>query len=216
MSTKQCNTIVTGKINNFLWKRMPIEHEYINIVFCVSDYTNKNLNIFENTLNPSTKKSLKHILNIMPMCCITDIKTYKEFVSSKKINFQDILNEKECKIENLDEKTIKELNEKICKINNKKTYIFSYDEKNKNEILNIKINNEFNDMHKICIGKFENIPKNVLGVSDYIFFDNQKELNKYFESSHHNIRIQNSTTLIYAIDKCNYKDFHLFSFDKYL
>jgi hypothetical protein len=71
-------------------------------------------------------------------------------------------------------------------------------------------------MHKICIGEINNIPKDIISLADYILFEDINVLNEYLQSFNHNIRITNSNTSIYILDKCNYEYYKLFSFDKYI
>jgi len=126
------------------------------------------------------------------------------------------------------------LKEKIKKVENKKTCIFTYNtiadtdtvknvninekfyDKTLKNVLDMSINNNFNESHKICIGEINNIPKNIISVADYIFFENMDILNEYFQTFNYNIRIQTSNTQLYLIDKCNYEYYQLFSFTKHL
>jgi hypothetical protein len=55
--TEKINTIKTEQFNNFIWKRIPIEHNYITIACCLSEYKENNSeNFFENIPNERTKK----------------------------------------------------------------------------------------------------------------------------------------------------------------
>jgi hypothetical protein len=225
--TEKINTIKTDSFNNFIWKRLPIEHEYITIAFCVSDFkTNSdNSNDLNDFLNKDVQKLLQYVLNIMPFKCILNVDNYKEFIEFNK----DKEDKKPLKniIDNIHEYDYLEKNEleqtekNINKLNNKKTYIFTYtdNEEDENKILknifDISINEHFSETHKICIGEIKNIPKNILSISDYIFFENKDILNQYLEQSNHNIRINTTNSSVYLIDKCNYEYFHLFLFNKH-
>lgn len=233
MSTEnKITTIKTDLFNNFNWKRLPIEHDYITIVFCLDKYKNMdNSNIFmDNIINDNIKKAIKYILNIMPYQCIIDVEKYNNFVifkENKHIVENNLTHEldkldKIDKLKNCDD--IQILKDKIHKIQNKKTFLFTYNsqnEKNDTEhtlknMYNISINSHFNDTHKICIGELNSIPKSILSVADYIFFENKDIINNYFETFHHNIRIQTSNTELYMLDKCNYEYYQLFNFDKHI
>ena len=224
--TEKINTIKTEQFNNFIWKRIPIEHDYITIALCLSDYKKNNSeNLFENISNESTKKLLQYIINIMPSYCVVNVENFSDFIFHK--NNESDLDLKKIKNTSLN-KDIEYLEKRIKKINNKKTYIFKYSSNNseiesKNDeninlkkILNLGISNHFNETHKLCIGEIENIPKHILCMADYVFFEDKDILNKYLEMFHHNIRINKSNTSIYLLDKCNYEYYNLFSFNNHL
>jgi hypothetical protein len=240
-SIEKTITVKTEFFDNFIWKKLPLEHDYITIVFCISKFKNTEQSpneFLENIENENIKKSIKYILNIMPCQCFVNIGSYNEF--KNYINDNDLvsitnkLNEKNSEIENLSENELLKLKEKIKKVENKKTCIFTYNtipdidmEKNVNinekfydktlkNVLDMSINNNFNESHKICIGEINNIPKNIISVADYIFFENMDIINEYFQTFNYNIRIQTSNTQLYLIDKCNYEYYQLFSFTKHL
>ena len=83
-------------------------------------------------------------------------------------------------------------------------------------LFKITMNKNFNKLHRVCIGDIINIPKDTLSISDYIFFDDIEQINKYLRLSNYNIEIKGTDSKIYLVDKCNYKDCHLFSFDNYI
>jgi hypothetical protein len=101
----------------------------------------------------------------------------------------------------------------VKNITRKLTYVNFYNENNKKDILNITMNKNFNKLHRVCVGDITNIPKDTLSISDYIFFDNIEQINKYFSLSNYNIELNSTNSKIYLVDKCNYKDCQLFSFD---
>lgn len=227
--TDKINTIKTDKFNNFMWKRIPIDHDYITIVFCVSEYKNTSENFFDNLTNDNIKRALKYVLNVMPLKCVVNVQTYEQFIDEFNNIEKDTLLEKnidilEKKI-NMKENDVNYLKKKVNNLNNKKTYIFNYSDDKSDDtvyletkkICDISINNHFHETHKVCIGRIDNIPKNILSISDYIFFENREVLNKYLESYNHNMRINSNNTYngMYVIDKCNYEYYHLFSFNKY-
>jgi hypothetical protein len=230
--TEKINTIKTEQFNNFIWKRIPIEHDYITIACCLSDYKENNSeNLFENISNETTKKLLQYIINIMPSYCVFNIEKFSDFIfhKNKKIEPNNELSKlKNIKFksgsDNPSEKDLEYIEEKIKKLNNKKTYIFTYpfnntvegEQDNLKKMLNLSISNHFNETHKLCFGKIENIPKHILCMADYIFFEDKDVLNKYLEMFNHNIRINKSNTSIYVLDKCNYEYYNLFSFNNYL
>ena len=130
---------------------------------------------------------------------------------------------------------INKLKNKLKNIYKKKTFIFNYyDNKDKiNEtpnnkecemfcdkkyscMYNVSLNEHFNDTHKLCIGEIENIPKYILSIADYIFFDSKENINKYLESYAHFLRVGSSNASLYLIDKCNYEYYQLFHFNKHL
>lgn len=232
---KKSTTIKTELFDYFTWKRLPIEHEYITIVFCLEKYRNidNSDDFMKNIEQENIKKAIKYILNIMPYQCIINIdryisfKEYKEETDDKDLfilkldKLENILNDNE---NNINEYNFKSLKDKIQKINNKKTYLFTYTnnqtektiENSLKNMLDISINSHFNETHKVCIGEIKNIPKNILCVADYIFFENKDVLNEYLELLNHNIRIKTSNTPLYLLDKCNYEYYQLFSFYKHL
>ena len=83
-------------------------------------------------------------------------------------------------------------------------------------MFNVSINSDFNITHKLYIGEIDNISKYTLSIADYIFFENKDVLNKYLQSQNHNIRIKESDTPLYLLDKCNYEYYQLFSFKKHI
>jgi hypothetical protein len=232
-------TIKTDFFDNFIWKKLPLEHEYITIVFCVSKFKNTKQNpndFLENIENENIKKSIKYILNVMPCQCFVNISSYTEF--KKYINDNNLVsitnklnkhtqNDTKGTITDVSENELLKLKEKIKKVESKKTCIFTYDTSINNEsnnfydktlknVFDMSINNNFNESHKICIGEINDIPKNIISVADYIFFENMDILNEYFKTFNYNIRIQTSNTPLYLIDKCNYEYYQLFSFTKHL
>jgi hypothetical protein len=222
------STIKTGLFNNFVWNRLPIEHDYITIIFCLDKYKNTdNSNDFLLPIeNEDTKNAIKYILNIMPYKCIINIDDYSNYryyrdnMTYNKDNKDDTIIEKLDKLniknkDTINKTEIEYIKNKLKKIEEKKTYIFTYDE-NKNKILNMSIDLEFNNTHRVCIGELENISKCCLSVSDYIFFENIDILNKYLETQNHNLRIKKSDAPIYLIDKCNYEYYNLFNFNKHI
>ena len=224
--TEKINTIKTEHFNNFIWKRIPIEHDYITIACCLSEYKENNSeNLFENVSNETTKKLLQYIINIMPSYCVFNIEKFSDFIFHKDKIIES--NSELSKLKNIkcsSEKDLEYIEEKIKKLNNKKTYIFTYpssnilegEEENLKKMLNLSISNYFNETHKLCFGKIENIPKHILCMADYIFFEDKDVLNKYLEIFNHNIRITKSNTSIYVLDKCNYEYYNLFSFNNCL
>lgn len=230
---KKITTIKTDFFDNFTWKKLPLEHDYITIVFCTSKFKKRSNEFFENIENENMKKSIKYILNIMPCQCFVNISNYNEFknyINDKNLtSITNKWNEKSGII-NVSEDELLKLKEKIKKVENKKTCIFTYNtinldnntnttEKYDNTLKNVfdmSINNSFNESHKICIGEIDNIPKSILSVADYIFFENIDIINKYFQTSNYNIRIQTSNTSLYLIDKCNYEYYQLFNFTNHL
>lgn len=210
------STIKTDLFNNFKWKRLPIEHEYITIIFCLDKYkkiynSDDFLSCVENT---NTKRAIKYILNIMPYKCIVNIDDYSNYKYYKDKLEKNI--EVDKMIEKIKTKSdINIIKDRLNKLEEKKSYIFTYDE-NSNKILNITFDSEFNETHRLCIGEIENIPKYNLSVADYIFFENKDILNKYLESQNHNLRIKTSNAELYLIDKCNYEYYNLFNFTKHI
>lgn len=232
MSIEKTITIKTDLFDNFSWKKLPLEHDYVTVVFCISKFKNTELssdNFLENIENENIKKSIKYILNIMPCQCVVNIDNYETFknyikndnsvTSSKLKNLNEPTNT--TKPTFVDEDELFNLTEKIKKIENKKTCIFTYDtekyyDKTLQNIFDMSINNNFNESHKLCIGEINKIPKNIISIADYIFFENMDILNEYFQTFNYNIRIQTSNTQLYLIDKCNYEYYQLFSFTKHL
>ena len=222
--TKEKTTIKTDFFDNFYWKKLPIENDYITIIFCLDKYKdNDKYDFMKNIENDKIKKALTYILNIMPYKCIVNVDSYNNFIEYKnEINKDDTgkkLNELKTKLKN--NTNLEFLEKKMEKINNKKTYLFTYTseqfiENNLKNIFDISINKHFNETHKVCVGELENIPKTILSVADYIFFENKDILNKYFEMLNHNIRIQTSNAELFLLDKCNYEHYQLFNFNKHL
>lgn len=243
-------TVLTNNFNNFKWKRLPLEHDYISIIFCIDNYNPNNIDNSNNTfnvnnanvdkmtiedviknINTDTQKAIKYILNIMPYQCVLNLNNYNIFLQYIKNDtispiITDIENNEDIKKE---EKNI--LIKKISKFNNKKTFIqlFNSFENNSNDvnnidksinnIYNITINNHFNEIHRLCIGDLDNIPKSVLSVADFVFFENKETLNKYLKSMNHNVIIQNSKTQqgsLYLLDKCNHENYQLYNFNKHI
>jgi hypothetical protein len=229
---KNINTITTIKtefFNSFMWKRLPLEHNYITIVFCLDDYKNTdNTDDFINNINDENiKKAIKYILNIMPYQCVIDVDNYNNFLYYKNNDEKQDSNEDLFKkIEDgklpCTEDEINKIKNNLKYILNKKTFIFNYysdnvqNDKNFSYMYNISVNEHFNDTHKLCIGEIQNIPKSILSVADYIFFDSKETINKYLESHGHFLRVSSSNASLYLIDKCNYEYYQLFHFNKHL
>jgi hypothetical protein len=216
------STINTKSFDNFNWKRLPLEHDYVTIIFCLDNFkiTDNSSDILSFIENENTKKAIKYILNIMPHECIINIDDYLNYQHYKdnKDNKDNILlklDKLNVKYNILNDDNIKFLEEKIKSINDKKTYIFTYND-NMNKYLNITLDSKFNETHRLCIGEIDNIPKYNLSVADYIFFENKDILNKYLESQKHNLRITSSNAPFYLLDKCNYQYYHLFNFNKHI
>ena len=217
---KEKTTIKTDNFDNFNWKKLPIEQDYITIIFCIESYKDNDKYYFmKNVENDKIKKALTYILNIMPYKCIVNVDSYNNFIEYKnEIDNNELsIKLKKLKIEN---NNFENLENKINKISNKKTYLFTYTNEQYTEnslknIFDISINTHFNETHKICIGELKNIPKSILSIADYIFFENKDILNNYFEMLNHNIRIQTSNSELFLLDKCNYEHYQLFNFDKH-
>jgi len=233
-------TISIDNFNKFYWKTLPIEKEYCNITFCTSclteekdklhepdnstetndDINTDNISYYLNKINnQDTQNTLKYIFDIMPFTCILNIESYEMFLNSEKLKNEIETNthiNKENFKKSIDEEQINDTLNIVKNITRKLTYINFYNEKNKKDILNITMNKNFNKIHRVCIGDITNIPKDTLSISDYIFFDNIEQINKYFRLSNYNIEINYTNSKIYLIDKCNYKDSQLFSFDNYI
>jgi len=224
------NRIISiDNFNNFYWKSLPTEKDYCNITLCTSNIvkdtdmlseTDKdNISYYINKINnENTQKTLKYIIDIMPFTCILNIDSYSMFLNSEtlKENIGTNTNIDKNSLKQIDEKKLEETLNIVKNTTKKITYINFCDEKNKKDILNITINKNFNKIHRICFGDIDNIPKDTLSVSDYIFFDSIEQINKYFKLSNYNIEINNTNSKIYLVDKCNYKDCQLFSFDNYI
>ena len=223
---KKTTTIKTDLFNNFIWKRFPIEHDYITILFCLDKYKNTdNSDDFMKYIeNDDIKKAITYILNIMPYKCVININDYSNY----KFYKDDLDNNKELdnlikKIDKLSKDT-NTLKERIKNIENKKTFVFScdkepidnYTNESLSKMFNVSINSDFNITHKLYIGEIDNISKYTLGIADYIFFENKDVLNNYLQSQNHNIRIKDSDTPLYLLDKCNYEYYQLFSFKKHI
>lgn len=226
---KKTTTIKTDLFNNFIWKRFPIEHDYITILFCLDNYKNTdNSDDFMKYIeNDEIKKAISYILNLMPYKCIINVNDYLNYKFYKD-NLDD---NKELdfiikKIDKLQQdQDTNSLKERIKKIENKKTFIFSCNSREivndlKNEslskMLDVTLNLDFNNTHKLYIGEIENFSKYTLTIADYIFFENKNALNKYLELQNHNIRIKESDSSLYLLDKCNYEHYQLFNFRKHL
>jgi len=224
---KKTTTIKTDLFNSFIWKRFPIDHDYITILFCLDKYKNTdNSDDFMKYIeNDDIKKAITYILNIMPYKCIININDYSNYKYYKdNLDENKELNNLIKKIDDLDKDTIL-LKERIKKIENKKTFIFSSDNKgitydftneSLSKMFNVTINSDFNITHKLYIGEIRNISKYTLSVADYIFFENKNVLNKYLESQNHNIRIKDSDSPLYLLDKCNYEYYQLFNFKRHI
>jgi hypothetical protein len=193
MSTlNKTTTIKTQYFNNFTWKRLPLEHDYINIVFCVSNYKNKDKtnNFLENINNENIKKAIKYILNIMPYQCIVNIDNYNNFINNiNNIEISspilDKINNNKMKIDN--KNNINILKNKVKKNNNKKTYIFTYE--SENDCDNVKDtnnenylnnndndndnndNNNYNNYKECKYNSVEQQLKNILNYSINIHFN---------------------------------------------
>lgn len=217
---KEKTTIKTDNFDNFNWKKLPIEQDYITIIFCLENYKDSDkYDFMKNIENDKIKRALTYILNIMPYKCIVNVDYYNNFIEYKnEIDNNELsIKLKKLKIEN---NNFENLENKINKISNKKTYLFTYTNEQYTEnslknIFDISINTHFNETHKICIGELKNIPKSILSIADYIFFENKDILNNYFEMLNHNIRIQTSNSELFLLDKCNYEHYQLFNFDKH-
>lgn len=213
------STIKIDLFNNFIWKRLPVEHDYITIIFCLDEY--KNTDNSDDFLlfikNENTKKAIKYILNIMPYKCIVNIDDYSNYKYykdnlEKNVELDKMIN----KIQKLEiDKDINTVKDRLNNSQLKKSYIFTYDN-TPNKLLNIAFNSDFNETHRLCIGEIDNIPKYNLCVADYIFFENKDILNKYLETQNHTLRINSSNAQLYLIDKCNYEYYNLFNFDKHV
>lgn len=224
---KKTTTIKTDLFNSFIWKRFPIDHDYITILFCLDEYKNTdNSDDFMKYIeNDDIKKAITYILNIMPYKCIININDYSNYKYYKdNLEENKELNNLIKKIDDLDKDT-NLLKERIKKIENKKTFIFSSDNKgitddftneSLSKMFNVTINSDFNITHKLYIGEIGNISKYTLSVADYIFFENKNVLNKYLESQNHNIRIKDSDSPLYLLDKCNYEYYQLFNFKRHI
>ena len=223
-------TISIDNFNNFYWKTLPIEKDYCNITMCTShlndtnetntDDDKDNISYYINNINNKvTQETLKYILDIMPFTCVLNIESYEMFINSEKLK-NDIENNTNINKNNfkqyINEEKINEVSNIIKNTTRKLTYVNFYNEKNKQDILNITMNKNFNKLHRVCIGDIINIPKDTLSISDYIFFDDIEQINKYLRLSNYNIEIKGTDSKIYLVDKCNYKDCHLFSFDNYI
>lgn len=218
-------TISTDNFNNFYWKSLPIEKDYCNVTICTSNMIepqceNKDeISYYINKINNvNTQKTLNYILDIMPFTCILNIESYEMFLNSEKLkdNIETNTRIDEKKFKDISNKKINDTINIIKKITSKITYVNFYNENNKQDILNISMNKKFDKMHRVCIGDISNIPKDTLSLSDYIFFDSIDQINKYFRLSNFRIEIRDTNSKIYLVDKCNYKDYQLFSFDNYI
>jgi len=221
--------IFTDNFNKFYWKSLPIEKDYCNITLCTSYLTNISDNnnsteykddisyYINNINNANTQKTLKYILDIMPFICILNIESYEMFLNSENLkdDIETSTNIDKNNLKNIDQNKIDKVSDIVKNTTRKLTYINFYDKK-KDDILNITINKNFNKIHRVCIGDISNIPKDTLSVSDYIFFDDIEQINKYFLLSNYHISIKDTNSKIYLVDKCNYKDYQLFSFENYI
>ena len=164
---KKITTVKTEFFDNFIWKKLPLEHDYITIVFCVSKFKNteqSSNNFLENIENESIKKSIKYILNIMPCQCFVNISSYNEFKNyindNNSVLLSNKLNENIIRNSNSDcsENELLKLKEKIKMIENKKTCIFTYCaetnvplkfyDKTLKNVFDMSINNNFNHKKK--------------------------------------------------------------------
>lgn len=217
-------TIKTDNFNNFNWKRLPIEHDYITIVFCLKDYNNIDYSkdIIENINNINTKKALKYILNIMPYQCIIDVDKYENYMIFKD-NKHVIENNIATKLDIINNH-FNVNTDHLQKILDKKTFIFNCTSKqnindvehNIKKMYDLSICDNFNETHKIYIGELNNIPKYVLSIADYVFFDDYNTLNEYLTDLFHNVRITNSNSNLYLLDKCNNEYYQLYDFIKHI
>lgn len=226
-------TISIDNFNKFYWKSLPIEKDYCNITFCTSNLSEDNDSINETIIdnnkdnisyylnrinNKDTQKTLKYILDIMPFACILNVESYEMFLNSEKLKseIETSTNVNKNNFKQIEGEKIDEMLNIVKNINRKLTYVNFYNENNKQDILNITMNKNFNKLHRVCIGDISNIPKDTLSISDYIFFDDTEQINKYFRLSNYNIELNSTNSKTYLVDKCNYKDCHLFSFDNYI
>ena len=218
-SENKSSTIKTNLFDNFIWKRLPIEHDYITIIFCLDKYknTDNSDDFLSNIENENTKKAIKYIINIMPHNCIINIDDYSNYKYykdnlEKNIELDNIID----KLKKLEiDKDINFVKDRLNKLQQKKSYIFTYSDTS-NKLLNITFDSKFNETHRLCVGEIENIPKYNLSIADYIFFENKDVLNKYIESQNHNLRIKISDAPLFLIDKCNYEYYNLFNFNKHI
>jgi|UniRef100_A0A6C0I6L7 hypothetical protein len=220
------STIKTDNFNNFDWIRLPVEHDYITIIFCLKDHNNIDYSkdIIDNINNSNVRKAFKYILNIMPYQCIIDVDKYENYMIFKE-NKHVIENDRTTDIDNINKITESKVNvEHLRKILDRKTFIFNCTKEQNindvtndiNKIFNLSICEYFHETHKIYIGELNNIPKSVLSISDYVFFDDYNTLNEYLTMFFHNIRITNSNSDLYLLDKCNNEYYQLYNFTKHI
>lgn len=209
----------------FQWNRLPIELDSVNIAFCTNNL-NKTLmesqhfngDVSQCFTEQKSQLFFQHILGTMPFTCFVDLDTDRSLSVLTKIqNNNENLNKMISPELNLSDDDRTTMIERLSKQISKKTCIFTFTKSSKEwnkQMFYTHMNFKYDGTtHRLFVGEMENIPKSVLNLCDYIFIEETNTLNQYLEQMNHSTRITFSDFSTYVIDKRNYINSVVFSYN---
>jgi hypothetical protein len=209
----------------FAWKQLPMEMNHVNIAFCTNHLDESLLksgsfdgNISNCFTALKSKLILQHIVATMPFTCFVDIDSNQCLEAiHQSANENELSKNLICPKLKITEDDKKQLMQKLNRLLALKTCIFTFtdiqNEWNKQMFYTHMNLNYSNITHRLFVGKVENIPKSILGMCDFIFIEDTESINNYLQKMNHSLRITFSDFSTYVIDKKNYINSVVFSYD---